>query len=187
MSGLEIDGIEIISANTDGIVILCPQYKYDDYKTNYILNGNKSTGFITEETRYKNYYARDVNAYFAVKEDNSVKLKGPWAEIGSATGTQLDINPNTLICTDAVSALLGKEIPIEETILNCKDITRFICVTNVKGGAHKDGYYLGKVIRWYYSTNVVGTINYISNNNKVPDTDNALNLVWNYQMNFLQI
>ena len=86
---------------------------------------------------------------------------------------QLDINPNTLICTDAVSALLGKDIPIEETILNCKDITRFVVVRNVKGGAHKDSYYLGKVVRWYYSNSVVGTINYISNNNKVPDTDNA--------------
>ena len=69
----------------------------------------------------------------------------------------------TLICSDAIKVLLSKDIPIEETILNCKDITRFICVRNVQGGAHKDGYYLGKVVRWYYSNNVVGTINYINN------------------------
>ena len=31
----------------------------------------------------------------------------------------------------------------------------------------------GKVIRWYYSTNTYGTINYVKNNNKVPDSDKA--------------
>ncbi len=103
-----------------------------------------------------------------------IKAKGAYAEVGSATGTQLDINPTALICIDAVKALLIKQIPVEDTILQCKDITRFVCVRNVKGGAHKDGYYLGKTIRWYYSTNCQGTINYISNDNKVPDTDNAL-------------
>ncbi len=169
---LELANIEVISANTDGIVLLCPQDKENDYKS-VISYWEQTTGFITEETRYNAYYARDVNGYFAVRDNNTIKLKGPWSEIGSATGTKLDVNPNALICTDAVSILLGKEIPIEETILNCKDITRFVCVRNVKGGAHKNGYYLGKTIRWYYSTKIVGTINYISNNNKVPDTDNA--------------
>ena len=171
---LEIEtGIEVISANTDGIVMLCPQDRWADYNAT-ICEWERITGFVTEETQYKSYYARDVNAYFAIKEDGTAKLKGPWAEIGSATGTKLDVNPNALICTDAVVALLSKNIPIEETILNCKDITRFITVRNVKGGAHKDGWYLGKTIRWYYSTNIVGTINYITNNNKVPDTDNAM-------------
>ena len=166
-------GIEVISANTDGIVILCPQDRLADYNAT-VCDWERMTGFITEETQYKSYYARDVNAYFAIKDDGTAKLKGPWAEIGSATGTKLDVNPNALICTDAVVALLSKNIPIEETILNCKDITRFVTVRNVKGGAHKNGYYLGKTIRWYYSTNIVGTINYITNNNKVPDTDNAM-------------
>ena len=169
---LELNDIEVISANTDGVVILCPEYRYTDLQR-IIYEWEQTTGFETEETRYNAYYARDVNAYFAVKEDGSVKVKGPYSEVGSATGTQLDKNPITLICSDAIKVLLSKDIPIEETILNCKDITRFIVVRNVKGGAHKDGYYLGKVVRWYYSNSVVGTINYISNNNKVPDTDNA--------------
>ena len=169
---IEMNGIEIISANTDGIVILCPQYKYDNLQR-IIYEWETATGFITEETRYNAYYARDVNGYFAVRDDGTIKLKGPWSEIGSATGTKLDVNPNALICTDAVSKLLGKGIPIEETILNCKDITRFVCVRNVKGGAHKDNKYLGKVIRWAYFKNEIGTINYILTGNKVPDTEGA--------------
>ena len=82
--------------------------------------------------------------------------------------------------------VIGKDIPIEETILNCKDITRFVCVRNVKGGAHKDSYYLGKVIRWAYFKNEIGTINYILTGNKVP-TQKVLDHAWNYQMNFLLI
>jgi hypothetical protein len=40
-------------------------------------------------------------------------------------------------------------------------------------GAHKQGYYLGKVVRWFYSTKIGGTINYGANGNKVPETENA--------------
>ena len=169
---IEITGIKIISANTDGVVILCP-HSHRERLRKIIFEWERLTNFITEETLYSAYYARDVNAYFAVKLDGTVKVKGPYSEIGSATGTQLDVNPSSLICSDAVKLLLTKEIPIEETILNCKDITRFICVRNVKGGAHKDNKYLGKVIRWAYFKNEIGTINYILTGNKVPDTEGA--------------
>ncbi len=40
-------------------------------------------------------------------------------------------------------------------------------------GAHKDGHYLGKVVRWFYSTKTVGTINYIASGNRVPETEGA--------------
>lgn len=164
--------IQVISANTDGIVMLCPQIRVSELEA-VIEEWEKTTNFITEETRYKAYYARDVNAYFAIKENGEVKVKGPYSEVGSATGTQLDNNPDALICTDAVKNLLSVGTPIEKTIRECDNITRFVTVRNVKGGAHKDGYYLGKTIRWYHAKGIQGTINYISNNNKVPNTDGA--------------
>lgn len=173
IEAIELIGIQVVSANTDGIVILCPHARVDDL--NIIVKAwEKHTGFETEETRYKSYYARDVNAYFAVKMDGEVKVKGSYAEVGSQTGTPIDLNPGSLICSDAVKKLLVDGTPIEKTIFDCQDIRRFITIRNVKGGAHKDGYYLGKVVRWYYAQNVVGTINYITSGNKVPDTDGAL-------------
>jgi hypothetical protein len=88
------------------------------------------------------------------------------------------MNPNNLICSDAISEFLSVGTPIEETILNCKDFTRFITVRQVKGtpalGAHKNREYLGKVIRFAYIKGETGTINYVSNNNKVPDTEGAV-------------
>lgn len=170
---LHCNGLRVVSANTDGIVIY--HKREDQAKLDYWIKfWENLTGFDTEETEYKSYYARDVNAYFAVKLDGSVKKKGPWAEVGSQSGTKLDMNPQTLICADAVEALLSKRTPIEETIHNCKDFTRFVTVRNSKApGAHKNRSYLGRVIRWYYAKGEIGTINTVLANTKVADTDGA--------------
>ena len=170
---LHCNDLQVISANTDGIVIY--HKREDQAKLDYWIKfWENLTGFDTEETEYSSYYARDVNAYFAVKLDGKVKKKGPWAEVGSQSGTQLDMNPQTLICADAVEALISKGIPIEETIRSSKDFTRFITVRNAKApGAHKDRVYLGKVLRWYYAKGETGSINYVLTNNKVAETDGA--------------
>lgn len=170
---LELGGIPVISANTDGIVMLVSKDK-ENVLTQIIQYWERATGFETEETRYKSYYARDVNSYFAVKIDGNVKKKGPYSEVGSQSGTKLDTNPIVLICSDAIEALLSKNIPIEETILNCKDFTRFVTVRQAKyPGAHKNGEYLGKVLRWYYAKGETGCIQTVQTNNKVADSDGA--------------
>jgi len=164
-------GMKVISANTDGIVIYCRKDQYETLEY-WIKYWSELTKFNTEETQYQAYYGRDVNAYFALKLDGSVKVKGPYSEVGSQSGTQLDNNPITLICSDAIKALLSKGTPIEQTIKECKDITRFITLRNVKSpGAHKNGHYLGKVVRWYYAKGELGTINTVGTNNKVPMTE----------------
>ena len=170
---LELSGIEVISANTDGIVMLVGKDMEDALKR-CVHYWEQATSFETEETRYHSYYARDVNNYFAVKLDGSVKTKGAYSEVGSQSGTQLDTNPVVLICSDAVKALLAKDIPIETTIRECKDFTRFVVVRNVKGGAHKDREYLGKVVRFAYCRGEYGEIRYVTNNNKVADSDGAV-------------
>jgi hypothetical protein len=170
---LHCNDLKVVSANTDGIVIY--HKREDQAKLDYWVKfWENLTGFDTEETEYKGYFARDVNAYFAVKTDGKVKKKGPYSEVGSQSGTQLDTNPVVLICSDAVEALLSKGTPIEETILNSKDFTRFVAVRNAKApGAHKNGEFLGKVLRWYYAKGELGSINYVLTNNKVADTDGA--------------
>lgn len=167
------NNLQVISANTDGIVIY--HDRSDQEKLDSIIKlWEKQTGFDTEETEYKSYHARDVNAYFAVKLDGSVKKKGPYSEVGSQSGTKLDTNPIVLICSDAVEALLSKNIPIEETILNCKDFTRFVTVRQAKApGAHKNREYLGKVLRWAYMKGENGDIRTVATNSKVADSDGA--------------
>lgn len=174
IESLELEGIQVVSANTDGIVMLVPTNKEAAYEQIY-KHWESISGFVTEETKYSAYYARDVNAYFAVKLDGKVKKKGnPYAEVGSQSGTQLDVNPTVQICSDAVEALLAKGVPIEQTIKECQNFTRFVNIRQAKApGAHKNGEYLGRVLRWYYAKGELGAIHTVATNNKVADSDGA--------------
>lgn len=169
---LDIMGFEVVSANTDGIITLCPVDQYTIFKLIFEA-WEKKTGLETEETRYAGLYSRDVNNYIAVKENGEIKGKGAYTEKGSALNSVLSKNPETLICIDAVKAFLSKGTPLHETIYSCRDVRRFVSVRNVRGGAHKDGYYLGRVVRWYYAKATSGAIHYVTSGNKVPKTDGA--------------
>lgn len=165
-------GIPVVSGNTDGIVFRCRK-EQEPLAAQIVEWWQRETGFETEETEYKATFSRDVNNYIAVKLDGSIKHKGVYSERGSALNSKLSKNPETLILSDAVSAFLTKGTPVAETIANCKDIRRFLAVRNVKGGACKDGFYFGKVVRWYYAKGERGAITYVMNGNMVPKTEGA--------------
>jgi DNA polymerase elongation subunit (family B) len=169
---IENVGIPVVSGNTDGIVIKCPVAKREQLNQ-IIKEWEFDTNFDTEESEYAALYSRDVNNYIAVKTDGTCKTKGVFSERGSALNSTLSKNPETLLVSDSVQAFLAKGKPIEETVRNCRDVRRFASVRNVKGGAQKDGFYLGKVVRWYYAKNVYGSINYVLTGNRVPKTENA--------------
>jgi hypothetical protein len=172
---LEMAGITVVSANTDGIAIKCHASRRHLMR-GIVTQWEQDTDFKTEETPYRAIYCRDVNNYIAVKRDGTTKQKGvfanPWATEKSKD-ERLKKNPTSQICMDAVTALLVKGTPIERTIRECIDVTKFVNVRNVKGGAVKNGEYLGKAIRWYYATGEDGEIIYASNGNKVPRSDGA--------------
>lgn len=175
---LELRGIPVVSANTDGIVIKCPEGREADMDA-IVAWWEHGTGFTTEATEYLSLYSRDVNNYIAVKREfdkktktytnkpDGTKTKGVYAKPG------LSKNPTNTICVEAVEALLTKGVPIQETIRSSKDITKFVSVRKVKGGAVKDGEYLGVSIRWYYAIDAGGEIVYASSGNKVPKSDGA--------------
>jgi hypothetical protein len=238
IEALELCGIPVVSANTDGIVIKCPREK-EHIMDSIVAWWENVTGFKTEATYYKSLISQNVNNYIGVIEPALVKpgkerlkVKGAFARPG------LSKNPTNEICIMAIEALLCDGVPIETTIRNCKDITKFLNVRTVKGGAvkvwstptkpnpntsdaakekyladagwyryygenswrHKDmqgelagatgtlnemwlmvatkqNYsaceYLGKAIRWYYSSSVGGTIIYAESGKKVPKSDGA--------------
>jgi hypothetical protein len=162
---LEWSGIPVVSANTDGIVIRCPQDRQDAY-LEVVRAWEAITGFETEETRYASIHSRDVNNYFAICEDGEIKAKGAYTNDVSfkdPNRESLMTNPNGTIVTEAVMQFLKtcrKPNPttIGQTITKCKDIRKFLFVRRVKGGAVKDGIYLGKVVRWYIRKGEFGNI-----------------------------
>lgn len=142
---LELAGIPVVSANTDGIVIKCPKHMKDIMET-IVHQWEKETGFETEETIYKALYSRDVNNYIAVytepkkAKDGKMeycKVKGVYAEKGSSRNSILSKNPMNQICSDAAIAAITHNTPVTETIRGCRDIRKFLTVRTVKGGAVK--------------------------------------------------
>jgi hypothetical protein len=185
---LEKAKITVISGNTDGIV---SKYKKSERATvrAIIAEWEAMFNLKTEETQYKFLASRDVNNYIAGKlkfdktnnvyldEIEEVKLKGVYALVGSALNSPLSKNPEYYICSEAVQLYLKNKTPIEETIRNCKDIKKFVFVRNAAGGAEKEGIYLGKALRWYMPTNKTSCIKYVSNGNKVANSEGAAPLM----------
>ena len=166
IEALEKYGIPVVSANTDGIVV-----KFDVRKEpllrKIVSAWEKRTNLETDETHYKAIHARDVNNYIAIKTDGSVKAKGFFAPAGLAK------NPQNEVCNDAVIAYLTNGTKLATSIRGCHDIRKFLTLRTVNGGAVKEGYTLGKAIRWYYAVGETGTINYRTNGNIVARSEGA--------------
>ena len=221
---LELSGIPVVSANTDGLVIKCPK-SLEHVMDSIVKQWEFETNFSTEATYYKALYSRDVNNYIAIKDDG-FKAKGVYGNV------RLSKNPQNQICIEAVVDFITKQKPIAGSVYECKDIRKFANVRTVNGGAVKvwskkplpafscpeelvwmagfvtaeggtyrhpayqenlsnfsleDAYeaakdmlqvaerieYLGKAIRWYYATDVIGEIVYAKSGNKVSMSDGA--------------
>jgi hypothetical protein len=117
----QIEGVRVLSANTDGLVVSHPTP---------IMHILEETGFDWEETQYREIAFRDVNSYIAVTTDGKVKRKGAFALSGVLQGT----NPSFDICADAAAQWLADRTPIRTTIEGCRDIRKFVAVRNVTGG-----------------------------------------------------
>lgn len=134
---LEMSGIRVVSANTDGIVIK-PHESQEALMRDIIKYWEQQTKFEMEGTEYSGLYSRDVNSYYAVKTDGTVKSKGAYANPWNQTkdiSLWMHKNPSAQICTEAVEKFLVDRTPIERTIMDCKDMKKFVSVRAVKGGA----------------------------------------------------
>lgn len=192
IEAFEDAGIQVVSANTDGVVTRVPD-GLQWLKNNIIGEWQAATGLKTERTNYAAIYMQSVNSYVAFKKDGEVKTKGFFAEPGVSNTTKV---PARAICADAAIAFLKDGTPVTRTVRNCTDIRRFVTVRNVKGGAVKYGYspmrqmlmnmgeepfenepdvktYLGKVVRYVYAKGEPFAINYKDNGKKVADSDGA--------------
>lgn len=135
IEALEVAGIHVISANTDGIVAYYP--KELDKKYHEICKwwerkvGNEEQGKL-EFTEYQRLIQGSVNDYIAVTTSGKIKKKGDFA-----TSFELNKNPSRRIIAMALEGYFVLGIPVEETIKNHRNIFNF-CI-GVK--ASKDYHY----------------------------------------------
>ena len=170
---LESVGVKVMSGNTDGIVFLCPREMFNGFvmeagKPTARLNPSplqdvvewweKTTSFDLEFGEFDAVYSRDVNCYLALKPGGKAKRKGFIAnhwEQGSPDfdpTSQMKKNPEMTVVGDACLAFLRDGTRPEEFIHRYTDVRGFIGLTRVTGGATWRGEYLGKVVRFYWST-----------------------------------
>lgn len=125
---LELNGIHVISANTDGIVIKLPRDKFDVYKdiTNRWNEYNKMGADFEE---YKIIVSRDVNSYFDIQTDGSIEYKGvmdPKQYI-----KDLKKGYDAPIVAKAVFEFFVNNIPVMDTLRKHTDILDFCKTQNV--------------------------------------------------------
>lgn len=176
---LELAGLEVISANTDGMIVKC-RLDQRPLRDAVMAQWEKDTGLNLEHKVYKAVYSRDVNSYIAILDKPDPKDDTPFRHakaVGAYRKTigvyPLKWNPTCEICNEALIEYLATGRPMEETIRACTDVRKFLEMRLVRGGACKDGDYLGKAIRWYYSTDVVGEIIVANNGYSVPKSTGA--------------
>ena len=163
---LDMEGLRVISANTDGIVVYFHKDRERDVER-IMFDWMLDTTYGLERTDYRSIASRDVNNYVAVKLDGSVKGKGIFAE------PSLSKNPDGTVVYRAVAQHIASGTPIESTILGCKNIFDFCTVRRVTGGAVWRGVLLGKAIRFYHSTEG-DVITYAKNGNRVPNSEGTM-------------
>lgn len=139
---LEASGIQVISANTDGVVAHFDKSRLDDY-FQVCDNWQRETNFNLEFVQYDKYIRKDVNNYAArscaewesidgkykPKPKNKIKSKGSFEAI-----TDLPFNFGVRkqytmpIIPKAIKAYFFKGVPIADTINGADSIHEFLMV-----------------------------------------------------------
>jgi hypothetical protein len=171
---LELAGIPVVSANTDGIVVkMKPEQEV--LAEDIVEEWQFDTDYELESSDYTSLNSRDINNYIAIKKGGS-KGKGAYADQRDHY-YKLRSNPNNDICNDAIKAFLQEGKSVKSSVMECKDITKFLSLRTVNGGAIKEGNLIGKAIRWYYGSEELDAIFYSTNGNKVPKSDGGVPLM----------
>lgn len=121
-----LQNFEVISVNTDGLLLYIDRKDLEKVREIY-AEWEKEFNFELEETFYKKYIRKDVNNYIAIKENNEPKLKGGFNwQIDLLKGYEFPV------CSKAIYDYFVYGKPVEESILQSKDIFDFCVSKKVK-------------------------------------------------------
>lgn len=179
---LELNGIEVISANTDGIVVKL--YKKDKDKFEEIANRWKATtGLDADSEEYKCYINKDINNYVIEELNGKVSYKG--ALNPTMYAVDLQKGYDMPVVAQAVVNYFLYNKPILESLYECKNILDFCKTQNVNKQFRVQYTINGKTMPMqqnnrYYVTNKGGVLEKIR-----IDGGQRSNLCAGYQVNIL--
>jgi len=125
-----LNGINVISLNTDGIVCFLKKDQLEIYNS-ICKEWMKITEFILEDTYYTKYIRSSGNDYIAETINGEIKYKGDY-EIDK----ELHKNKSSRIIPIALKEYFINNKPIEDTIRNHKNIFDFCIGMRAKQDAH---------------------------------------------------
>lgn len=130
---LELNGIEVMSANTDGIVIKIPKSKKDVYNK-IVDDWCKSTGIGIDSEEYKCYIARDISTYIIEELDGKLSYKG--ALNPKMYALDLQKGYDMPIVAEAVRNYFIYDKSILDTLYDCDNILDFCKTQNISRDYH---------------------------------------------------
>jgi hypothetical protein len=125
---LELAGIHVISANTDGIVTVVPR-KLEKTADDICHWWEKHLGLELEFTYYTKYVTEGVNSYLTIKRGGSCKFKGRMNP--KMFLEDLSKGYNSPIVAKCVTEYFINGTPVMETLRNAKSILDFCRTQNV--------------------------------------------------------
>lgn len=146
---LELAGIHVISANTDGIVTIVPR-KLEQTADDICHWWEKHLGLELEFTYYTKYVTEGVNSYLTVKRGGSSKFKGRMNP--KMFLEDLSKGYNSPIVAKCVTEYFINGTPVMETLRNAKSILDFCRTQNVN---HKYRLEFTHVVDGKIVTNIV--------------------------------
>jgi len=147
----ELNDINIISANTDGVTIMVTKDKID--KMHEINKWwMELTSYELERTDYQKIIFSTVNDYLAIKTDGEIKKKGDFL-----TDFELHKNKSARIVPIALEHWFVNGVPVVDTIHNHTNIYDFCLRQKASKDFHYEGHskdnktIYNKLIRYYVS------------------------------------
>lgn len=163
---LELNGIQVYSANTDGIVVKV--YKKDKELYDKIINDwQRDTKLSLDSEEYLYYITRDINNYVIKEINGKISYKGALNPFMYAVDLQKGYSM-PIVAQAVVNYFLDNK-PVLETLYECKNILDF-CLTQNVGRQFTVEYSIGgknypmqQNVR-FYVTNQGGILNKVNKN-----------------------
>lgn len=125
---LELAGIHVVSANTDGIVVKLPIDKREIYEQ-IVEEWNKENRMSADDEEYDMVVSRDVNNYFDIQKDGTIEYKG--ALDPKQYLKELTKGFDMPVVAIAVFNYFVHNKPVMDTLREHKDILDFCKTQNV--------------------------------------------------------
>jgi len=162
MLSLAIPECQPLMLNTDGLEMMIPESRVDDYMK-VCAEWEKLTQLALEHDQYSKMVIRDVNNYMAITTKGKVKCKGAfeWEDLSKKKVATFHKNKSFLIIPKAIYAWFVHGTKPEDFLDANTDIYDYCGGVKAKGGWHfeeryiKDGQVINnklqKIIRYYIS------------------------------------